>query len=101
MRLIALGLMVLLVLLPSLMILFAKHRAFSVRAPMAALAFVSPIVMIALVNMLPWLTNNSPTATQWAHLIGLGLWALGFFLPWVIFALFLHIGPPKSRGSLQ
>lgn len=92
MRIIALGLLVLLVLLPSLLILLAKHRTMAVRVPMAALAFLSPVILIGLVSMFPFLTNNAPNAPQWAHFVGLVMWAGGFFLPWIIFALFLHMG---------
>lgn len=92
MRLIALGLLILLVLLPSLLILLAKHRALATRIPMALAAFLSPVVMIGLVSAAPYLMNDVRHAPQWAHFIGLLLWAGGFFLPWIIFALFLHIG---------
>lgn len=91
-RFLPLGLIVLLVLLPSLLILFAHHRPMRARLPMAMAAFVSPIVMIALVNLLPYFTNDARNAPQWAHFLGLALWGAGFFLPWVIFALFLHAG---------
>lgn len=91
-RFLPLGLLVLLVLLPSLLILFATHRRLAARLPMAIAAFVSPIVTFGLVNLMPYLTNDVRNAPQWAHVLGLALWGAGFFLPWVIFALFLHAG---------
>ncbi|PPD16557.1 MAG: hypothetical protein CTY25_01035 [Methylobacterium sp.] len=96
-RFLPLGLIVLLVLLPSLLILFASHRPMKARLPLATLAFISPVVMFGLVNMLPYLTNDVRNAPQWAHLLGLALWGAGFFLPWIIFALFLHAG--RKAGS--
>jgi hypothetical protein len=98
MRIIALGVLVLLVLLPSLLILLAKNRALAARLPMATLAFLSPVVLIGLVNLFPYFTNNAPNAPQWAHFLALVMWAGGFFLPWVIFALFLHMG---ARGAAK
>lgn len=97
MRVIALGLIALLVLLPSLLILLATHRALAARIPMALAAFLAPVVMIGLVSATPYLMNNVRDAPQWAHLIGLLLWACGFFLPWIIFALFLHVGRERIR----
>ena len=96
-RFLILGLLVLLVLLPSLLILFATHRPLAARLPMAIAAFASPLVMIGLVNLMPYLTNDVRHAPQWAHVLGLALWGTGFFLPWVIFALFLHMG--RKAGS--
>ncbi|CAN1518630.1 hypothetical protein MCEMSEM23_01011 [Rhabdaerophilaceae bacterium] len=94
MRLVAYGFLVLLVVLPSLLILFASHRGVKARIPMAIAAFASPFVMIGLVNMVPALWNNTPQAPQWLHMLGIVLWGSGFFLPWVIFALFLHMKAP-------
>lgn len=92
MRIIVLGLIVLLVLLPSLLILFAQHRPARIRIPMATAAFLSPVVMFGLVSAAPYLMNDMPQAPQWAHALALAMWAGGFFLPWIIFSLFLHMG---------
>ncbi|MCA3633735.1 MAG: hypothetical protein INF16_13220 [Methylobacterium sp.] len=97
-RFLPLGLIVLLVLLPSLLILFATHRPLKARIPMATMAFISPVLMFGLVNMLPYLTNDVRNAPQWAHLVGLVLWGAGFFLPWLIFALFLHVGRKAGQA---
>ncbi len=91
-RFLPMGLIVLLVLLPSLLILFASHRPMKARLPMAFAAFVSPLVMMGLLNFLPFLMNDTANASQWGRLLGLVLFGAGFFLPWVIFALFLHAG---------
>lgn len=96
MRFIAFGFLVLLVLLPSLLILLAKHRALAARMPMALLAFLSPVILFGLVSLFPFLTNDAPNAPQWAHFLGLVMWAGGFFLPWIVFALFLHMGQKTS-----
>jgi nitrate/nitrite transporter NarK len=98
MRIVVLGLLVLLVLLPSLLILFARHRPARIRLPMAMAAFLSPIVMIGLVSAAPYLMNDVRNAPQWAHMLGLMMWAGGFFLPWIIFALFLHMGRNTTVG---
>lgn len=95
MRFVAFGCLALLVLLPSLLILFATHRGVALRVPMAVAAFVSPFLMIGLVNMMPSLWNNTPQAPQWAHMLGIVLWGAGFFLPWIFFALFLHMKGTK------
>lgn len=92
MRVIILGLLVLLVLLPSLLILFARHRPARQRIPMALAAFLSPIIIFGLVSASPYLMNDVRNAPQWAHFLGLVFWGAGFFLPWVLFALFLHMG---------
>lgn len=96
MRLVIFGLLIALVLLPSLLILFAKHRPAGIRIPMALAAFLSPVLMIGLVSAAPYLMNDVRNAPQWAHMLGLALWAGGFFLPWIIFALFLHMGQKSA-----
>jgi nitrate/nitrite transporter NarK len=95
MRVVVLGLLVLLVLLPSLLILFARHRPSRLRIPMALAAFLSPVVIFGLVSASPFLMNDVRNAPQWAHLLGLVMWGAGFFLPWILFALFLHLGEKR------
>lgn len=90
MRVFIIGLAALLIILPTLLILFGPGQALRKRVFWAVIAFVSPIVMIGLVWMIPILTNNAPHAAQWQRFVGLILSGGGFVLPWVIFALFLH-----------
>jgi hypothetical protein len=90
MRLFVLAITFALVLLPVLLILFAPGRRLSGRVIWAIVAFVSPLLVYGLVQMIPDLTNNAPEARQWARFIGLALSAAGFILPWAIFAVFLH-----------
>jgi hypothetical protein len=90
MRFIILGLVVLFILLPVLLILFAKGRSLKARVVWGVGAFLSVVVPVALVNLLPVLTNNAPQAQQWERFIGVLVSASGIILPWVIFALFLH-----------
>jgi hypothetical protein len=90
MRLFVLALTALLVLLPSLLILFAPERPIRARLPWALAAFLSPLVTFGLVRMVPLLSNNAPEAAQWARFLGLLLSGGGFFLPWILFAIFLH-----------
>lgn len=100
MRLVILGLVILFIFLPVMMILFAKGRNMRVRAIWAIGAFVSVVVPVALVNLLPMLTNNAPAAQQWERFIGVVVSASGIILPWVIFALFLHAKEkPDSSGT--
>lgn len=90
MRLIVLGLVVLFIFLPVMLILFAKGRSMKARAVWAIGAFLSVVVPVALVNLMPFLTNNVLQAQQWERFIGVLVSASGIILPWVIFALFLH-----------
>ena len=84
------GAALVLVFLPVLLILFAPDAAIARRIRWAVAAFLAPIAVIALVQLMPLLTNNSAVAARWERFFGLVLMAGGFFLPWVIFALFLH-----------
>jgi len=81
-----------LVLLPSLLILLARHRPLAARLGWGLLAFLSPVVMVGLVQTLPALNNDAPDAAQWERFLGLILSGSGLILPWVMFALFLHRG---------
>ncbi len=90
MRIFVISLAALLVVLPTLLILFGRGQALRMRIFWALVAFVSPIVVIGLVWMMPALTNNAPWSGQWMRFLGLILSGGGFVLPWVIFALFLH-----------
>jgi hypothetical protein len=93
MRLFLLALTGLFVLLPSLLILFAPGRAMAVRALWALAAFLAPLLTYGITMFFPMLTNNNPDAAQWERFFGLLLSGSGFFLPWVFFALFLHLRP--------
>lgn len=90
MRMFVIGLAGFLVLLPTLLILFARGKPLLARLFWAALAFFAPIVMIMLVRALPILSNNSPDSSQWERMLGLLFAAFGFLLPWLFFARFLH-----------
>lgn len=95
-RFITFGAALVLVFLPVLLILFAPGAALMRRIRWAILAFLAPLVMILLVNLLPMLSNNAAQAQQWERFMGLVLQAGGFFLPWIIFAIFLHA---KGKAS--
>jgi hypothetical protein len=99
MRLIVFGFAILLVFLPVLLILFARGRAMRIRAIWAIIAFASPVVTIALVNLAPALTNNDVASSQWLRFLGVTLSGAGFILPWVIFALFLHAGEKPGAAK--
>lgn len=98
MRLFIIGLAIILVLLPTLLILFAHGKSLRARILWALFSFLSPIVMYAVVRAIPLLMNNVPEAQQWERFLGVVLSASGFFLPWIFFALFLH-DKPKNGGS--
>jgi hypothetical protein len=95
MRVFILALIFALVLLPTLLILFAQGASLKRRIVWAIGAFVTPIIIIAFVQVIPLLTNNAPDAHQWERFAGVVLSGSGFVLPWVIFALFLH----SKRGK--
>lgn len=78
------------VLVPALLILFAPGRPLASRVIWALAAFLAPIVTYGLVQLVPILSNNAPNAAQWERFIGLLLSGAGFFLPWILFAIFLH-----------
>ena len=100
MRFFVFGFAVLLVFLPVLLILFAKGRAMKSRAIWALVAFASPIVTIAAVNVMPLLTNNAPEAQQWERFLGVVISGSGFVLPWIVFAVFLH-AQGKSASAAE
>lgn len=93
MRIFLLALTGMFVLLPALLILFAPGRAIGVRIVWAVAAVLGPLVTFGLTHMIPMLSNNSAEATQWERFAGLLLSGSGFFLPWVLFALFVHFKP--------
>lgn len=93
MRMFLLGLTGLFVLLPSLLILFAPGRPMLVRALWALAAALAPLITYGITQLFPFLTNNSPDSAQWERFFGLLFSGSGFFLPWVFFALFLHLKP--------
>ena len=99
MRLIVLGIAFLLVMLPTLLILFAGGKPLRTRIFWALFSFLSPILTFALVQMMPMLTNNSPFAAQWERFIGVILSASGFLLPWILFAVFLHEKPRTAHKA--
>lgn len=80
----------LLVLLPSLLVLFAPKHSLATRALWAMAAFLAPVLTIGLAQLVPMLSNNVAEATQWQRMIGILLAGSGFFIPWVIFASFLN-----------
>lgn len=91
MRAIALALtFALLVLLPTLLILFAPQKPLKLRIGWGLAAFLSPVLTFAAVRMIPVLSNNTPEAAQWERFFGVMLSGGGFILPWIFFALFLH-----------
>ena len=92
MRLFVLALVFVFVFLPALLILFARERGLSrpARIGWAMAAFLAPVAVFVTVQLMPELANNAVEARQWGRMLGLGLTASGFILPWVIFSLFLH-----------
>ena len=80
----------LLVLLPSLLVLFAPRHSLGTRALWAMAAFLAPVATIGIAQLVPMLSNNAADATQWQRMLGILLAGSGFFLPWVIFAYFLN-----------
>lgn len=100
MRLFIIGLAFVLVLLPTLLILFAHGKTLRTRIVWAMFSFLAPIVMYAVVRSIPLLMNNVPEAQQWERFLGVVLSASGFFLPWIFFALFLHDKPKNGGGSV-
>jgi hypothetical protein len=90
MRLFMLTLTFALVLLPTLLILFAPQKTMVSRAIWALIAFVSPVTTLGIVRLMPLLSNEGAEATQWARFFGLLLSGSGFILPWILFAVFLH-----------
>lgn len=93
MRIFLLALTALFVLLPALLILFAPARPLAVRVIWGIAAVLAPVVTFGMTQFFPLLTNDSPAAHQWERFFGLLLAGSGFFLPWVMFALFLHYKP--------
>lgn len=77
-----------LVILPALLILFARHKPIKMRIIWGIGAFTLPFIMLGLVQILPQLTNNSVEAGQLLRFLGVALSGAGFFLPWVVFAIF-------------
>ena len=90
MRIFMLALTFALVLLPTLLILFAPKKSMSSRAIWALASFVSPVATFGIVRLIPLLSNNNPDSAQWERFFGLILSGSGFILPWIIFAVFLH-----------
>lgn len=90
MRVFFLALTFALVLLPTLLILFAPEKSLRARIVWGVAAFLAPIVTFAAVRMIPTLSNNTTEAAQWERFFGLILSGGGFVLPWVFFAIFLH-----------
>lgn len=93
MRLFILAFTFVLVLLPTLLILFASQKPLGARILWALVAFLPPFVTFGLVRLVPVLSNNAPQAAQWERFIGLIITGSGFILPWIIFAIFLHRRP--------
>lgn len=92
MRIVVLALTFALFLLPVLLILFAPGKPLKRRILWAVIAFLAPISVFGLVRMVPVLSNNAPSAAQWERFVGLLLTGGGAVMPWIIFALFLHLG---------
>lgn len=90
MRIFVLALTFAMVLLPTLLILFASHKPLRARVLWSLLSFLSPLTTFGIVRLLPLLSNNSPDAVQLERFLGLLLSGSGFVLPWIIFAVFLH-----------
>ncbi len=90
MRIFVLALTFALVLLPTLLILFASQKPLKSRVVWAIASFLSPLASFGIVRLIPILSNNSPEAAQWERFFGLLLSGSGFILPWVLFAIFLH-----------
>ncbi len=81
------------VLLPALLVLFAPGRRFGLRIAWATGAVLGPLFTFGLTHFFPALSNNGAEASQWQRFFGLLLSGSGFFLPWVLFALFVHLKP--------
>lgn len=90
MRIFILSLTFALILLPAVLIFLAHHKPLRTRMVWGMAALFTPVVMLLLVNLVPSLVNNSPDASQAFRFLGLVLSGAGFFLPWVMFAVFLH-----------
>jgi hypothetical protein len=84
-----------LILLPALLILFARHKPLRMRILWGMAAFLMPFIMLGLVNLVPGLVNHSPDSSQAFRFLGLVLSGAGFFLPWILFAVFLHKREPS------
>jgi predicted cobalt transporter CbtA len=90
MRIVVLALTFALVLLPTLLILFAPQKPLRARVIWGLASFLSPLLTFAIVRIVPLLSNNTADAAQWERFFGLLLTGSGFFLPWLLFAVFLH-----------
>lgn len=96
MRVFLLALTFAFVLLPAMLIMTAPRRGLPIRLLWAGAAALAPLLTIGAVNYLPRFTNNAADATQFERLLGMMLSFSGFVLPWVIFAIFLHVGRRKA-----
>jgi hypothetical protein len=90
MRIFVLALTFSLVLLPTLLILFAAQKPLRSRVVWAIASFLSPLLTFAIIRVIPMFSNNSPEAAQWERFFGLIFTGSGFILPWILFAIFLH-----------
>ncbi len=98
MRIFLLGLTFSFIFLPALLILLANHRPLGARIRWGLLAFLAPVIAYGLVQMVPWLANNAADASAWGRFAGLLLTGAGFFLPWILFAFFLHSATKRSKN---
>lgn len=93
MRIFLLALTAMFVLLPALLVLFAPARPIGMRIVWAIATVLAPVITFGVTQFFPLLTNNSAESSQWERFFGLLLSGSGFFLPWVMFALFVHFKP--------
>lgn len=96
MRIFVLALTFSLVLLPTLLILFASQKPLRARVIWGFASFLSPLATFGIVRLIPLLSNGTPEAAQWERFFGLILSGSGFILPWILFAIFLHRRGPGS-----
>lgn len=96
MRLFVLSLTFALVLLPTLLVLFASQKPLRSRVIWGLVTFLSPLTTLGIVRLVPLLSNGTPEAAQWERFFGLILTGSGFILPWILFAIFLHRRGPDT-----
>ena len=81
------------VLIPTLLVLFAPGKPLRARITWALVAMLSPVATFGIIRLIPLLSNNSPDAAQWERFAGLLITGSGLILPWLVFAVFLHRKP--------
>lgn len=71
---------------PALLMLFSQGRALGNRIAWALAIFVTPFVVVALVQMVPALNGEALSHASAWRAVGVLLSTASFILPWVLFA---------------